>query len=61
MKMYDGGIIIAGVVIALAFLVGYISKQYFGDDNIVEEVAEKVIEAETGFDLDLTPKTKECR
>jgi hypothetical protein len=33
-------------------------KQY-PDDNIVEESVEKIIENETGLDVDLTPFSKE--
>ena len=29
------------------------------DDNAIEEIAEEVIEIETGFDIDLTPESLE--
>ena len=57
--MYDFGIVIAGIIVVVALTVGYISKKYLGDDNIVEEVAEKVIDSETGIDIDLSPSSPE--
>ena len=29
------------------------------DDNLIEEIAEEVVEAKTGIDIDLTPYTYE--
>jgi len=45
---------------ALVFGCSYVNK-FIGidDDNIIEEVAEKAIESETGLDIDLTPSTPE--
>lgn len=34
-------------------------KLNIGDDNIVEELIEDVIEAKTGIDIDLTPNSEE--
>lgn len=59
MKMYDGGFVIIVVVVITAFVVGMLSTKVLGPDNPVEEVAEDVIEAETGMHVDLTPKSPE--
>ena len=47
-------------ILALIFaaVVGISSVYWFGFDNPVEEIAEKVIEEEIGIDVDLTPKNK---
>jgi hypothetical protein len=58
MKLYDGGIIIIGILIA-ALAVGYASSKCLGDDNPVEETAEVVIREQTGVGLDLTPSSTE--
>ena len=58
MKLYDGGATII-IIIALAALVGYASSLIIGDDNIVEETAEMVIEKHTGYSVDLTPNSRE--
>lgn len=54
MKFYDFGIIVF-IVIALAAIVGAVSIEFLGNDNAVEEAAEKVIEIETGKNIDLSP------
>ena len=43
------------IAIALGILSGYL----FWDDNIVEELSEKFIEAQIGVDIDLTPNSPE--
>ena len=43
------------IAIALGILSGYL----FWDDNIVEELSEKFIEAQIGIDIDLTPNSLE--
>jgi len=44
------------VIVALCAIGGAISVKYLGPDNIVEEVAENVIQQETGAHVDLSPK-----
>lgn len=58
MKFYDLGVTIL-IVVLLVGVIGMASVKYLGPDNVVEEVAEKVIEVETGKDIDLTPKSEE--
>lgn len=59
MKLFDASIIIIATIVAAATLVGLVSTCFFKDDSIIEEVAEEVIEKETGLKIDLTPSSKE--
>lgn len=43
------------IIIIACILVGYASVIFLGSDNQVEVAVEKVIEAETGVRIDLTP------
>lgn len=43
------------IVISAAFI-GLVSVAFLGKDNPIEQEAEKVIEAETGIKLDITPQ-----
>lgn len=54
-------VIIAFVVVAAVSIIGLISARYLGNDNIVEEQMEKIIKAETGADVDLTPLSAETQ
>lgn len=47
------------LALILAVIIGIGSIYLLGNDNPVEEIAEKVIEEETGIDVDLTPNSKE--
>jgi len=47
--------IVRGLIIAVALLVGSASVYWLGSDNNIEESAEIVIKEQTGFDLDITP------
>lgn len=58
MKLYDISVFIVGVLV-FVLVVGIVSSKYYGPDNIVEEISEKIIEEETGIDLDLSPETEE--
>lgn len=49
-------IIIIGVALGIGLLSAHYSKK---DDGQVEELAEKVIELESGLDIDLTPNSDE--
>lgn len=58
MKLYEGATVVL-LIIGIAGIIGVVSAQFLGDDNPVEETAEKVIEIHTGIDLDLTPESEE--
>jgi len=48
------------LVVGAAVVVGVASRFIFKKtDNIVEETAERIIKEKTGFDVDLSPDTKE--
>lgn len=51
--------IITMIIIILAIIIGLGSVYFLGDDNPVEEVSEKVIQEETGVNIDLTPNSSE--
>ncbi len=51
------GIILA--VVAIAAALGISSKYYLGADNFIEEKCEEIIESQTGFNIDLSPSSKE--
>lgn len=55
MKMHDGSLLIVIVIFVTAVVIGMGSTYFFGDDNEVEEVAEEVIQADTGMKIDLSP------
>lgn len=47
---------IIGIGIAIiAAIVGFASIKFFGNDNPIEESAEKIIENTTGINIDLSP------
>jgi len=48
--------LIIAISVAICVVGGFISIRYFGNDNVFEEVAEKIIEAETGRKIDLSPE-----
>jgi uncharacterized protein YpmB len=51
--------IIKMIVVILVVILGISSAYFLGDDNPVEETSEEVIKAQTGIDVDLTPKSPE--
>lgn len=51
--------IIKVIVVILVIIVGISSAYFLGDDNPVEEIAEEVIQEETGVNIDLTPNSPE--
>jgi hypothetical protein len=53
------GILITLGIVAAAVVLGVGSSYYLGDDNKVEEAAEKIIEDRTGINLDLSPSSPE--
>lgn len=59
MKLYEMGLVILiSSLIALAGI-GYLSQKWLGDDNIIEEHVEEVIQDITGLDIDLSPNSPE--
>lgn len=58
MKLYDGGVLVVGILV-VALGVGYLSSRWLGEDNPIEEAAEEVIESQTGMEIDLSPESKE--
>lgn len=57
----DPTMLITAGVIGFALLVGIATKLVFKmkDDNQIEEVCEKIIEKQTGVDIDLSPGSPE--
>jgi hypothetical protein len=47
------------IIILISLIIGFGSIFLLGNDNPIEEIAEKVIEKETGIDIDLTPASPE--
>lgn len=50
---------ITGAFLVVAVTGGYFSQFFFGPDNPIEEAAEKIIEKNTGYEIDLTPNSIE--
>ena len=46
-------------VVVAAIIIGILSGYFWYQDNPIEEVQEKIIEKETGIDVDLTPESVE--
>ena len=46
-------------IIAAVIIIGLLSAYFWYHDNPVEEISEKVIEEQTGINIDLTPQTPE--
>jgi len=59
MKMYELGTMIIITVVSICVVAGLVSKFWFGADNPIEETAEKIIDFETGIDIDLSPASEE--
>jgi hypothetical protein len=57
MRLYDGGVII--IIVAAIAIIGMVSSRWLGDDNPIEEVAEDLVESQTGLALDFTPDSSE--
>ena len=52
-------VFVKGIIVAIALVLGYGSVSYFHGDNELADVAEQVVEAETGVHVDFdggTPK-----
>lgn len=52
-------IVIIAIIVGIAAVVGIISGCFMGPDNTVEEVAEDLIEDQTGVRIDLSPNYEE--
>ena len=48
-------LILIGIVVAVAVVVGLVSIYFWGADNPVEEACEEGIKAETGINIELSP------
>lgn len=46
-------------IVIAAIIIGLLSAYFWYQDNPVEEISEKVIEEQTGINIDLTPQTPE--
>ena len=46
-------------VVLAAIIIGLLSAYFWYQDNPVEEISEKVIEEQTGINIDLSPETSE--
>lgn len=55
MKFSDLSLIILISIITISIIGGYVSVKYLGPDNPIEETAEKIIESETGADINFSP------
>lgn len=59
MRHYDLGLFVV-VCIVVACVVGGVASYYcLGPDNVIEEIAEDIIDGQTGWDVDLSPSTPE--
>ena len=54
-EFFTWKIITATIVVAIAVIIGFLSIKPLGNDNAIEEVAEAVIQSQTGVDIDLSP------
>jgi len=54
MKLH-ASLIIVGLVVGLAFCIGYISTRFLENDNPIEQCAEEIIDNYTGIEVDLSP------
>ena len=52
-------LIITGIIVAFASIIGVASYYFLGADNPIEEGCENMIEGQTGLDVDLSPSTSE--
>ncbi len=59
MKMFELSVIVVVVIIGVCVIGGILSTVWLGKDTAIEEIAEKVIQEETGINIDLTPSSKE--
>ena len=59
MKFRECGLLILISILIVVGVGGFVSAKYLGEDNPVEEIAEDIIQKETGAKIDLTPATPE--
>ncbi len=59
MRIFEASIFVAICVIFIATTIGVISSTFLRDDNVIEEIAEEIIEDQTGLEVDLTPSSLE--
>lgn len=60
MKLYEVSLAVLTVALVIVFVVGVVSKRFLGHDNPIEEKCEEIIKEYTGFEMDLTPDSKEA-
>lgn len=58
MKIYEATIVLIGILVLMA-VAGYVSIHFLGPENPVEEIAEEVIESQTGWEIDLSSESEE--
>lgn len=61
MIIREAGIFLIIALVAGAASIGYLSHKTFklSEDNLIEEVAEEIIEDQLGLDVDLSPDSPE--
>ena len=59
MKLREASIIVILSIVLVCVAAGLISTHFIGNDNPIEEVAEKIIEDQTGIPIDLSPQSPE--
>lgn len=59
LKMKDVGLSILVAIVVICTIGGLASRCWWKDDNAIEEIAEEIIEKETGVAIDLSPATPE--
>ena len=59
MKFREAGTIIFIIFVSLCAISGVVSKYWLGDDNVIEQAAEALIEQELGIEIDLSADTEE--
>ena len=60
MKMLITPDIVVIYFIVILAMLALVSSWYLGDDAVIEEAVEDIIEKKTGIDIDLTPGSKEA-
>lgn len=59
MKLRDAGTLVFIIFVSLCAIGGAVSKYWLDDENVIEELAEEILEQELGVSIDLSPSSKE--
>lgn len=59
MKIFEGSLILIGILVVVSAIIGVAASKLGEDDNKTEEAAEEFIEEYLGIDIDLTPNSTE--